>query len=777
MEIERIGLKIGQFVYRNRSYIFFTFIVGSLLLGSIGFLSLKVDSEITRLAPEDAFFFEQSKFLSEKLSSNNLIVVLDCNGDVDRGKEVLKELKTRFEETGFVHEVLKFTNPELMIKYGLFSLNVESLSNFVKSYDKLKVELEKNFIDFRFWRNLGRMLYILQNAVEKYMNERGFSEYVLESPDKKLLLMNFILKGSIVDVDFISRCIKKFKKIAKSIERESGFKIRFTGSAMSTYEANIQVREDFLFTTLFSVIAISLLLFLAYSNFLSALYLFFSMVVALGISVGIFYFLFGEINIVTAFVNAMILGLGIDYGIHTMTKIQEHMRKRSNIADSIERGIKEVFGPALVSMLTTVAAFFAMVVGGSKGFVQLGMMLAIGIFVFFTTMMFFLPAAISILHARRSERTIFDKFMKGLDFLKNKRLMRNSLVILGIIFSAFGILNISTYWYTPPGLMQKDSESIKTYRDIKQEFGNVGLGDIIIAVKDMKELGEVTEELKKNPLIDRTLSVADILSRVSKDSLNELTKLYGDFVKVVNDPILSTIFRRVGIYKETLEMLEVIKNSNSPEDVLKELEKDVPFLFYNSGNQRYLLIYVNPVNDLYVNNNIKKVLDSLKNYRLFGYPIIFYRAMESTRDFILKSSLIVFLTIFMLLIMDMKSLKIPLVSMSLVALSTLTSLGISYFNGIRVSFMTLLIIPILVGIGVDGMIHIFHSVRKSREVLLRTEKAVTLSILTTIIAFGSFTLSKGQLLREFGIVITIGLTSCWIFTMFVFLPLLERWGK
>ena len=775
MEIERVGLKIGKFVYKNRSYIFFIFIVGSILLGMIGFLSLKVDSEITKIAPKDGFFSEQLRFLSKKLSSNNLIVVLNCNGNVDEGKKALEELKMRFEKTGFVHEVLKFTNPELMIKYGLFSLNVENLSSFVRNYDRMKMELEKNFIDFRLWRNLGRMLYILQGAVEKYINEKGFSEYVLVSPDKKLLLMNFILKGSIVDVDFVSRCIKEFKRIAKDIEKKSGFKIRFTGSAMSTYEANIQVREDFLFTTLFSVVAISLLLLLAYSNFLAALYLFFSMVVALGISVGIFYFLFREINIVTAFVNAMILGLGIDYGIHTMTKVQEYMKKGNDVRNSVERGLKEVFGPALVSALTTITAFLAMVIGGSKGFVQLGIMLAIGISVFFVTMTLFLPAMISMVRVKRSSRTIFDKFVKGLDLLKNVRIMRYVCVTLGLLFSIFGLLNVSTYWYTPPGLMQKNSESIKTYQDIKREFGNVGLGDVVVAVKDIKELKRVTEELKGNPLIDKTLSVADILDRVSEDSLNELAKLYGDFIKIVNDPILSTIFRKVGVYKETLEMLEVIKKSDSPEDVLKELERDVPFLFYNGGNQKYLLIYVNPANDLYVNNNIKNVMDSLSKYKLFGYPVVFYKTMESARDFILKSSLIVFLAIFVLLILDMKSIKIPLISVVLVALSALISLGVAYLDNIRVSFMTLLMIPTLVGIGVDGMIHVFHSARKNKEVLLRTEKAVTLSILTTITAFGSFALSKGQLLKEFGIVIAMGLISCWVFTMFVFLPMLRRW--
>lgn len=774
MEIERIGFKIGNFVYKNRNYIFFIFVVGAFLLGTIGFLFLRVDSEITRIAPEDTFFSEQSKFLSKKLFSNNLIVVLNCDGNVDEGKKALEKLKTRFEGTGFVHEVLRFTNPELMIKYGLFSTNIKNLSHFIKNYDKLKMELEKNFIDFRFWRNLGKMLYILQDTVEKYINDRGFNEYVLESPDKKMLLMSFILKKSIVDVNFVSKCIKEFKKIAEDIEKESGFKIRFTGGAMSTYEANIQVREDFLFTTLFSVVSISFLIFLAYSNFLSVFYLFFSMIVALGISVGIFYFLFGEINIITAFVNAMILGLGVDYGIHTITKIQDHMKKKNNLKYSVEKGLKEVFRPALTSALTTISAFLAMVIGGSKGFVQLGIMIAVGISIFFMTMMLFLPAMMSIIPAKRGYNTIFDKLVKGLDFLNNVKIIRHICITIGGFFSIFGLLNASTYWYTPPGLMQKNSESVKTYQDIKKVFGNVGLGDIVITVKDMEELEKVTEELKKNSLIDKTFSVINILNNVSKDSLNELAGLYGDFIKIVNDPILSTIFRKVGIYKETLEMLEVIKTSNFPEDVLKELEKDIPFLFYDSGNQKYLLIYVNPADNLYVNNNIKKIINSLSKYKLYGYPVVFYKAMESAKDFILKSSLIVFLTIFVLLMLDMKSIRIPLISVFFVILSALISLGVAYLNDIRVSFMTLLMVPILVGIGVDSMIHIFHSVKANKEVLLRTEKAIILSILTTIIAFGSFALAKGQLLKEFGVVVTIGLISCWSFTMFVFLPILKR---
>ncbi|MCD6450218.1 MAG: RND transporter, partial [Thermotogaceae bacterium] len=130
--------------------------------------------------------------------------------------------------------------------------------------------------------------------------------------------------------------------------------------------------------------------------------------------------------------------------------------------------------------------------------------------------------------------------------------------------------------------------------------------------------------------------------------------------------------------------------------------------------------------------------------------------------------------IFGILIISVRKFYPSLQMVLITILGIITAFGVVSFMGIHVSFMTLLMVPIMIGIGIDGMIHIYHTVQTEKESIIQTEKAVSISLLTTIIAFGSFALAKGGLLKEFGICVSIGLFLSLILPLFVFLPMIER---
>lgn len=768
-----------SFVIKHRRKIIAILLITMSILGTIGFLCIGINPDLTDIVPKAHPDYQLLvNFLKSKATSNVLTVVLYAEGDVEGGKEALKELKKRFEETGLIKETMRFDAPELLIKYGIFSLKTGNIRDILSYFERLKTSFNQAAVDFRLWRGVGLTLSRVDKYIEDYLRRKGFNEYIMVSPSGDLILMNFLLKPLVTDVGATVDAVKHLRKIAMKLEKERGYKIRFTGGPMVTYESHYQVKKDFTYTTLFSILLISILLYLTLGSFRTVGYLFLSMLTAMFITVGIFYFAFREINIVTSFVNAMVLGLGIDFGIHIATRINAKLREHREIKDSLKEAIAETFVPSFISAATTASAFLTMMFSGSPAFSQMGLMSALGIAIFFLVMFLMIPAMYAFGKMKPKVFRGFEVAIRVVDIFRKRKGAVFALFFIALVLSYFGVMNISNYWYTPPGLVPSQAESQITFEDIKRGFKNVGLGEIVIAVDKLEKIGKIENKLKSDPTFSSVVSVFDLVGDLSKETAEKIKKVYGDIVYVVRDPILSALFRRIGIYQEIIEMLKVIESSSSFSSIMGELEKDLPMFFYEYKGKKYYLIYVEPRRNMYAENGIKFVFDRLlkllPHEMILGYPMLFYKVMEDIRKSIVEITVFISLTIMLIILMGTKSLKNSFMMIVVISLAILSAFGVAYFLGIHSSFMTLLVIPIMVGIGVDGMVHLNHTVTTGKEDITRTEKAVSISMFTTIVAFGSFSMARGKLLQEFGSSVAIGLFISLLLSIFLFLPMIER---
>jgi predicted RND superfamily exporter protein len=105
--------------------------------------------------------------------------------------------------------------------------------------------------------------------------------------------------------------------------------------------------------------------------------------------------------------------------------------------------------------------------------------------------------------------------------------------------------------------------------------------------------------------------------------------------------------------------------------------------------------------------------------------------------------------------------------------------------GIRFDFINIIVIPLLIGIGIDDAVHINHRYLtegsgKMAVVISKTGRAVLLTSLTTIIGFGSFIPSIMRAMRSTGIVLSIAMALAFLFSIVfhpaVLMVMRERWG-
>ncbi|MGC8819835.1 MAG: efflux RND transporter permease subunit [Fervidobacterium sp.] len=770
--MEKFAELYVKFILRHANKVLIFLVIISAFLGIYAAFRLRINADITGLAPKDDQRFQDLiKYTSEKVTSNTLLVAVfgirKQNPDA-----IAKDLKELFERSTYVNKAEAFDNPETLVKYGMLSINESSISESVNYYQSLISVEPRTLADFRFWRNLGTTLYDLNNYIEELVKKSGIKKYYLISPDNDLIVMNFSMSKPMSNVRFVTEAVEYLKTESKKIEKKYDVEIKFSGGVMSTYEANKQASKDFTLTTIISIVGIVIILILGFGSLLELFILFTGLIVAMVISLGIIALLLRELNIVTTFVNAMLLGLGIDYAMYIVTRIQERFHVEGVSEESIVKAFVENFRPSFISMLTTALAFFTMLFSPSNAIKQMGISVSIGIAIYFFVFNLIVPVSHQKLlnKFKRRER---DTYVRFVDIIRRSKVPYIFTIFATIIFTLFGVYSIMNFSYTTSSLIASNSESQTVADMVSKKFGSVGTSDVVIALPSAQELEKAIADLKKKGIITSDFSILSFIhdpERIAQEKSN----IYIQVLQLTHVPILEIIFKKYGLYESFVSTVDVIKNISTTQDLFNLMQKDVPSLFYKDINGKmYLLSYITPSIPIWEGNNVKKFFNSLRNYRTYGYTALFYNIIEELISSTVWVFGLVFLVELIVLYIDFRNFKKSLNIMLLTVLNALAAFGISYLVGIKTTFITFIVLPIFLGIGVDSLVEIDHSVKFGRESIIKTEKAVIMSILTTVVSFASFLLAGGKLLREFGFVTSAGLVGALFISIFWYLNVID----
>jgi predicted RND superfamily exporter protein len=135
----------------------------------------------------------------------------------------------------------------------------------------------------------------------------------------------------------------------------------------------------------------------------------------------------------------------------------------------------------------------------------------------------------------------------------------------------------------------------------------------------------------------------------------------------------------------------------------------------------------------------------------------------------------VFLTlvfVFLLLLVDFRSPVAALMAMIPLACGVLWMVGLMKLVGMQITVMNIMALPMIVGIGIDDGVHIVHRWRHEGKaevftVFSSTGKAILLTSLTTMLAFGSLVFSIWRGFGHLGGTLFIGVGACFLTTVFI----------
>ena len=199
------------------------------------------------------------------------------------------------------------------------------------------------------------------------------------------------------------------------------------------------------------------------------------------------------------------------------------------------------------------------------------------------------------------------------------------------------------------------------------------------------------------------------------------------------------------------------------------------------------LVQVHPVEDPFIRGNYQAVTWDIENqierlglgsWQLSGAP-----AMNARIDALLYADIQFVLPlaaalILLVLAIGTRSVSLPFVVLLPLVLSLIWVAGAMSFAGVAVSVVTAAIVPMVLGIGVDGGVHLQASWRRHDgdlgDVFAETGLAVVVTIATSIAAFGAFIVARSPSLIQFGAQAAGALFGCLLVTLLIMPIILQH---
>ena len=539
-------------------------------------------------------------------------------------------------------------------------------------------------------------------------------------------------------------------------------------------------------------------------------------------------------NPLTMIIPVLILGLGIDYGIHIVMRYREEREAGGRVKESIGITIQSVGMALLLSTGTTIISFLSNISSPMGVIKEFGIMCAIGILSSFFIMATFLTSVKQVVDERKEKKGGEEKVEKknayqpgkdvGVRFLDNflakgavgaehhpKEVI--AVVIVVTMILGIGALQLESSFniedFLPPELeISKDiSFMANNFNSTREEADILIEGKNMADARILKAIDETVQNMTDNryTIIDsgepRVESILSLMQNYAEDTTTNTTQDL-KFDKEFQDLFEASDTDDDDIPDRDIEELYdwlYEKNEDTRNDA-------VPLLHRTNAEYDGLVIRI-MVNS-HILKKIKEVKDELDadltplnrleeggvvdKVVLTGGPVVTHVVMDSIENS-MKNSLIITIVISGIVLTIVfwflnKSIILGFITSIPVLLVVIWIHGTMYFVGIPLNIMTLMIAALTIGLGITYAIHITHRFiedigriddidKACRHTVTNTGTALFGAAATTIGGFGMLAFSVMPPLQSFGVMTALTILYSFLASVFLLPTFLVLWAK
>jgi len=571
-----------------------------------------------------------------------------------------------------------------------------------------------------------------------------------------------------------------------------------TGRSAYVAEISRSMRHDIIVTLIGSMVMVGGVFYVGFHRWLPLAGMGFSLLLCCLIALAAGLLIFHELNMVTIGMCAILIGLGVDFAILIYGRYQQARNEGAAHAPAIEEAVAKLGRAIFFGALTTAVGFLALILGGSAGFTQLGVLIAIGILVagLFMTSVFFLFTR------ERSHPPKHDWILLVVRQYV-RRMLRAPALILWIAVPLLLLLFAIAVAPRPPLIFDASTRSMEP----KSSAAGHALAAIMAKMPtrwepvigivrapneeqlhdDWQKIEAHWRELEKSGAIKSFSTPAALALSPRMMEQNRLRLRSIDFAATrwtLESAIAQEGFSRASFVAgfHLLDQLEAVARGTMPiPDWRKQLPLQSSWWFLVDryfAQDPLLTVGFVTTNEPVETHDQKEVLSEKLPVAgltmiLSGWSFTLTDLLPwSHRQLILISILMAFFDASLLAILY-RDLRLWLIQIATLVLAVGAMIATMKLAHIPLNLLNVLAFRLVLAIGVDYGIYVLLVWQKAREVehdIAGVLKPVALAGLTAIAGFGSLGLANNPTLSGLGVACAIGLAWSLFATIFFTLP-------
>jgi predicted RND superfamily exporter protein len=160
------------------------------------------------------------------------------------------------------------------------------------------------------------------------------------------------------------------------------------------------LQRDVVFTTLLAVIGVALLFWFVYRSFSVSSLIFLPLLAGLLCALAFASVVIGRLNLLSSVFLAILVGLGVDFGIHLVARYREAIQEEQSLEKALESMLMGAGPGVITGALTTIAAFLGMAVTEFTAMQELAFISAFGLLSVLAAHLTLIPCMVTLLHER-----------------------------------------------------------------------------------------------------------------------------------------------------------------------------------------------------------------------------------------------------------------------------------------------------------------------------------------------------------------------------------------
>lgn len=541
-----------------------------------------------------------------------------------------------------------------------------------------------------------------------------------------------------------------------------------------------------------------------------------SLLLAVGATLGVIGVLTGRLTLMETFFGVTVFGLGIDFAIHLLLRMRDERRRGRSVRRSVHRALSGTGRGVVAGAVTTAGAFLVLTWSPDPVATHLGLSGGLGLLSCLVLMVILVSVAWASAESatRPSSAKPFSPRWSPLDGLARiprwiahdavRRPQRH--LIFAAVLLALALAGVPRFAVEArmEKVFNRDVPAVATVNEIRERFGLSG-APWTLPARDLDEARRLAAELRARDAAFASVTSPSDLVPVDGPELERRRASLAEILPQVRAllgaappalrlaasqaaPGLETLPARLRLLEIVVEGIE--QGPPRAETLASDLPPALAFQFLGVGagdrekdSDRTWLVHAYARESTFDAHAARRARIAAQKVHpeATGISALLEAVLLGPRPWIWRVGIAVLAFVAMVLMIDLRNARNVVLALLPVTVASTVTFGVLCWLPMNFNVMTLVVVPLLIGLGVDDGIHVVHRMREGLEPPDQATAAVGAAILmttaTTCASFAVLLFTNHPGLESMALVMLVGLPLCFLASVSTLPAVAAVWGR